>query len=487
MPQAHPFALLLASAAGLAAVPACSSSSSLAEPHDAATHVPDVSLVFPDTGHDAARPHDASMGTPSDSGLDAGLGAVSTTYPAFTPDLPQVVNNGGGVLTSPVIVTITWPASDPNVATWEAMSDGMGDSQYWKATTSPYGVGAATGGPSNHVHMTDALPASISYTDLATYVMTAATASPDAGATDGGTNPRWPAPTLASGSAQTIYSLFIPSSVSVTDPGSGLSFCDEGGLGYHDNVMVGANPVAYSITLECASQTLPDLEETLAHELVEAATNPYPSTNTLGYVGFDPDHLSWDLYSGFADELADACQSWADSYYQEAAPFPYWVQRSWSNANVAAGHDPCVPVPPGPYEGLTLFPSEETTTSVNLTSIGLSNEMTRAFVAKVGETVTFHVGFYSDAKTSGPWTIAYDFPATTALYDESGNPLGNGAATVSIDRTSGVNGEKALVSVTPTTAGPLGFQLMAITWDNPGDAEAALYAPHYLPVLIVNP
>jgi hypothetical protein len=58
---------------------------------------------------------------------------------------------------------------------------------------------------------------------------------------------------------------------------------------------------------------------------------------------------------------------------------------------------------------------------------------------------------------------------------------------VSIDRTSGVNGEKAAVSVTPTVAGPLGFQLMAITWDNPVDAEAALYAPHYLPILIVNP
>jgi hypothetical protein len=379
------------------------------------------------------------------------------------------------------------------------MSDAIGGSSYWKATTAPYGVGVATGGDANHVHMRQSLPSTLSYTDLANYVTAAAAASAadagaedagglDGGGADGGANPRWPAPTLSSGNAQTIYSLFIPASITVTDPGSGVSFCDEGGLGYHDNVMVGANPVAYSITLECASQTLPDLEETLAHELVEAATDPYPSTTTLGYVGFDPDHLSWDLFTGFAgDELADVCQSWADSYYQEATPFPYWVQRSWSNANATAGHDPCAPVPSGPYEGLTLFPSEEVTTTANLTSLGLSNETTRAFVAKVGQTVTFHVGFYSDAKTNGPWTIAYDFPATTALYDASGNPLGNGAATVSIDRTSGVNGEKAAVSVTPTVAGPLGFQLMAITWDNPGDAEAALYAPHYLPILIVNP
>ena len=326
--------------------------------------------------------------------------------------------------------------------------------------------------------MTQPLPSTLSYTDLGTFVTAAVTAAAsaatgdagahdagssdaallDGGHADAGENPRWPAPIMAGGNAQTVYSLFIPASVTVTNPGSGVAFCIEGGLGWHDNVMLGSTPVAYSVTLECSSQTVPDLEETVAHEYVEAATNPYPSTNTLAYVGFDPNHLSWDIYTGFADELADACQNWADSYYQEAAPFPYWVSRIWSNANATAGHDPCAPVPSGPYEGMTTFPSEEMTTTVNLTSIGLSKETTHAFLAKVGQTVTFHVGFYSDAKTAGPWTIGYDFPQTTALYDESGNPIANGAATVTIDRTSGENGEKAEVSVTPTSAGQLGFR-----------------------------
>jgi hypothetical protein len=244
--------------------------------------------------------------------------------------------------------------------------------------------------------------------------------------------------------------------------------------------------VAYSVSLECAGQTVPDVEETLAHELVEAATNPYPNTTSMGYVGFDADHLAWDIYTGFQDELADACQNWADSYYESPAPYAYWVQRIWSNAGAAAGHDPCAPLPSGPYQGMTLFPAAQTMSTIYLASIGVSNEATRTFAAQVGETVTFQVGFYSDGETSAPLAISYDFPSMTQLFDTSGNPLGNGAATVSIDLTSGENGQIANVSVTPTMAGPLGFQVMAITWDPPTGSEAMFYLPHYLPLLISN-
>src|SRR5208283_2795224 len=117
--------------------------------------------------------------------------------------------------------------------------------------------------------------------------------------------------------------------------------------------------------LQCAPLSLPDVEETAAHETVEAATNPYPESTSLGYVGFDPDHLAWDLYTGFNDELADACQNWQDSYYQESGSFPYWVQRSWSNKSALAGHDPCVPAATGAYHGMTLFPSEQSTATIN--------------------------------------------------------------------------------------------------------------------------
>ncbi len=445
---------------------------------------------------------------------DSSGGSTSTTYPAFTVDAPQIRANQSNVLTSPVIVTITWPAADMNAATWEAFGDVIGASSFWHATTSEYGVGAATSGLSNHVRMTQPLPTRMSYYDVENFVITSLGGTPldggvvetgaadsdasdsgasdsdasDAGAgdSDAGASLLWPTPTTAGGNVQTIYSLFLPSSVSVTDPGSGQPFCEEGGFGYHDDVVVGGRPIAYTVTLECRSQNVASFEETATHEYVEAATNPYPSGMVLGYVGFDPNHLAWDIFTGYNDELADACQDWTDSYYQESATFPYWVQRIWSNALASAGHDPCAPEPSGAYYGMTLFPSQESMVTIDLTTLGMAKMTTMGFAAKVGQTATFQVGFFSDADTMGPWTISYDFPDTTLLFDAMGNPIENGAATVTIDKRSGQNGEKSTVTVTPTKAGDLGFQIMAITWDPPPCTQAATYTPHYLPLLISN-
>jgi hypothetical protein len=446
------------------------------------------------------------------SGDALGNGAVSTTYPAFPVDLPHILSHQGTVLKTPVLVTVTWPSADQNAAVWEAFGDAIGSSSYWSATTAEYGVGIVTSGASNHVRMSVPLPAKLSYTDMQTYVATAlggAGSAPDGGALDDGasatgavdgsmleggsadsdataldaSSSAWPQPVVQAGNVQTIYSLVVPPTTAVTDPGSGVSFCDEQAYGYHDNVVVGGDPVAYSVILECASQTLASDEETAAHEYVEAATNPYPSGTSLGYTGFDGNHYAWELFTGFNDELADACQNWEDSYVQEGASFPYWVQRIWSNERAAAGHDPCVPDLGTTYHGMTLFPSQESPVVVDLTSIGMTKVTTQGFAAKVGETVTFQVGFYSDGATA-PWTISSEVPHTLLVFDAMGEPLQNGAAIVKIDKTSGQNGEKANVSITPVRAGGLGFQVVAITWDSP--AVSSGYAPHYLPLLISN-
>jgi hypothetical protein len=447
---------------------------------------------------------------------DAGdYGSVSTTYPAFTVDMPHVLANQGVVLGSPVIVTVTWPADDSNSATWDGFGDAIGGSSYWSATTSEYGVSAATSGPANHVHMVQPLPKTMSYFDLQNFVLlslggTLPDAGPpeggadagsddagppeggaDAGNDDAGVNPPWPAPTNPDGGddIQIIYGVFVPVSTAVTEPGTGRSFCDLGGLGYHDSVSVGGKLVAYSVTLECASQTLPELEESAAHEYTEGATNPYiESMNQLGYTGLDPDHVGWSLYTGaFGNEIGDVCQTWADSYYKESSKsFPYWVQRDWSNSQAAAGHAPCVPAPSGAYYGMTLFPSQESSLSLDMSMAGMGPMTTRGFHAPVGQPVTFQVGFYSDAPAD-PWTIAYDFPKSIGLFDFFGRPISNGTATVTIDKTSGQNGEKAYVTVTPTKAGQLGFQRMAMTWDLPaGDARAAGILPHYQPLILLN-
>jgi hypothetical protein len=239
--------------------------------------------------------------------------------------------------------------------------------------------------------------------------------------------------------------------------------------------------VVFSVTLECPGQTAADLEETAAHEYVEGATDPYPGSTTEGYVGFDPDHLAWDIYTGYNDELADACENWQDSFYEETGSFPYWVQRSWSNTAALAGHDPCVPSPAGAYHGMTLFPSHESTVQVNQMALGGPTSSTKGFKATVGTPLTFQVGYFSDG-SAAPWTITYDFPAV--LSNGMGGSVSNGKAKVTIDKTTGQNGDKANVTVTVTTKGDSGFHLMAITWDPPTMPQE--YLPHYLPLVIVD-
>ncbi|HEX3344956.1 MAG TPA: hypothetical protein VHS09_10305, partial [Polyangiaceae bacterium] len=88
---------------------------------------------------------DASAGDDGgEEGGDASDEAPSApAYPAFTVDAPQIRKNQGGVLASPVVVTVTWPG-DANAAAYEGFGDAVGTSSYWSATTAEYGVGPAT-------------------------------------------------------------------------------------------------------------------------------------------------------------------------------------------------------------------------------------------------------------------------------------------------------------------------------------------------------
>jgi hypothetical protein len=449
-----------------------------------------------DAGGDASSDGAGLPEAATDAGDGSSSADADAPYPAFMVDAPQIQKNQGAVLASPVIVTISWP-SDTNAATWEAFDDGIGASSYWTATTAEYGVGAATSGAANHVRMARPLPASLSYTDLQNFV-TAALAqavsppdggTPESGASDAGSSdagppdPVWPAPTMdAKGVAQTIYSLFIPSSTAVTDPGTGTSFCVEGATGYHAYVTVGTTNLVYSVTLQCAPVSTASIEETAAHETIESATDPYMGSGGDGYHGYDANHLAWDLYTGYNDELGDACQAWQYAYTQLTGSFPYWVQLSWSNKAAAAGHDPCVPSPTGPYHGMTLFPKEETTVSANLSVIGLSAQASLGFDVTVGQPIQFHVGFYSDAPAPA-WTISYDFPSTLPTFDTNFMPLGNGSGTVMLSQTTGKNGDQVTVTVKSTAKGEGGFQVMAITWDPPTGSG---FLPKYLPVLLVD-
>ncbi|HTQ47398.1 MAG TPA: hypothetical protein VMI75_31795 [Polyangiaceae bacterium] len=380
-------------------------------------------------------------GAKTDGGHDAGMEAghtPSSMYPAFPVDTPTVVNNGGKVLSAPNIVTVTW-SSDTQAATWNAFDDSIGPTTYWKAINSEYGVGAATGGSANHVSITTTAPTTMSDADLDTLVST------NVG------NGTWPANT-----PNTIYAVYMP-------PGAALTFggqnaCQAGVGGYHEESQAG--DYVYAIMPQCQGFQAADIELSASHELNEAATDPHPNTTTA-YAGFDQDHLAWEFFQSFQDELGDACELYPWSAYTDSETnFSYAVQRQWSNAAAQAGHDPCVPAAAGPFYDVTAFPSEQTTINVNISSLGLGvgTVTSKGYKGTLNQPLTFHLGAYSDAPTTGMWNITTNFDLQ--LQDQNGNAVTNGTATVTLDKTSVINGDTITVTVTPTNWGSLGVVYM---------------------------
>lgn len=405
------------------------------------------------TGGDATPIDDAAA---VDTGPDHG--APSTTYPAFPPAYGLLANNGGTVLSAPVIVTVTWPGDD-EADQLEAFGDAIGTTDYWKQVNAEFGAGPATSGATHHVRLTEAPLATMSDTDIDAFVSDHATNHTKYG---------WPAPTN-----QTIYILYLAKGTSLTFRGGDA--CSAGIGGYHQSTMAGATEVAYAVIPPCnffgGGTLLNDRTSTASHELTEAATDPHPGGDAA-WVGFENDSLAWDYFQQFQSENADSCEFYRDSFYRdtEGSAFSYEVQRSWSNASAKAGHNPCVPAPSGAYFGVT--PLELQDIYVNLSGFGgSSKQKTRGIHVAVGETRTFAVGFFSDAATSGPWNIRLS----------EGNPLlgppKTKRLTTSIDMTSGQNGQKAYVTLTVNTAGTTKAELITLT-------STLGTVSHYMPILI---
>ena len=280
---------------------------------DTGNHVTKTDGGSPEASRaEAGRPdgsgntHDGSADAKErDTGLDAGLardhGEASTTYPAFTPFMPQVQYGGGPVLSNAEIVMITW-YGDENASTFEAFGDDLGTSDYWAQTTSEYHVGPAHSGPENHVRLpqSEAPIANWSDTAIEAWVTTHVQSYGTYG---------WPAPT-----SNSVYVLYLPPNEDIQFSGSDA--CQSGIGGYHGNVIVNSKDVAYAVVLQCQDNSGAQTTAEASHELIEAATDPHPSDITA-WVGFDQDHLAWDVFQSFQDEVADACEFYFDAFYEQ--------------------------------------------------------------------------------------------------------------------------------------------------------------------------
>ncbi|MEO7109488.1 MAG: hypothetical protein ABI183_03530 [Polyangiaceae bacterium] len=392
------------------------------------------------TNEDAGN---TSVDDAAPASIDADNGTPSTQYPAPHPAIAQVRTFGGPIIAAPHVVPVFFPG-DEYEAQLETYLQQLAANESWASSTSEYGVGAMTIGAS--LVLADAPLAKISETDVDTLMkqVGAGTASFQAGH----------GPTAATDS-NTVYALFFPTST-IIEEAPGYDSCQSFG-GYHADATVdvgdGGAPIqfAYAMVPRCPTfyqdEGLTGVDEVtagLSHELAEAFTDPF-SEVSAAYLAADDDHKVYGVVLA-ASELGGMC-SWEMPSVAKPAAVDFQTSRIWSNAAALAGHDPCLPAPSEPYFA-TVPDLPDQAPIPEYESYGANGQIvaggtTKGLRLKVGETKTIDLVLYCDGPTSGPWTVE-----PQEIVAAGQKP----ALTLSLDRQSGVNGEKLHLTVTRNTA-----------------------------------
>ena len=377
-----------------------------------------------DAGDDAGDQSDAAV--PDDAGPDVDNGSPSDTYPAFKVDAPQVLSSGGDVLKTPKVVPVYFNNDDTNfTGTVTAFLNKIPTSTYWGPGEQEYGVGAIS--IASPVQLAEDAPATTTDADIQTWLAGELSSQ------------KLPAP-----DANTVYVLYYPSATTSISLGQGGGTSCQSFGGYHSNIVVQpSTPVAYAVIPRCPNfgglNGLDAVSATSSHEIIEAATDPFPQT-VAAFGQLDDNHLVWEFVLG-GGEIGDMCAQSPTAFYTPA-DIGSVVQRVWSNAKAKAGHDPCQPDDGSPYFNSMPVLPEKVTIGGQLTTEGVT--------IPVGQSKTIDVDLFSDAKTSGDWTVSAIDSAT--LQGQSPE-LG-----FAWDRTSGRNGEKLHLTITVKKASQYGAE-----------------------------
>jgi hypothetical protein len=348
--------------------------------------------------------------------------------------VPQVESAGGAVLATPKVVPIFFTGDSTMQTSMEPFLQMLVGSSYWTTTTSEYGVGALQVEPT--IVTTDTPPT----TDdaLQTWLQSQLD----------GTHAGW------TYDPQTIYAVYLPDGVSLSTPFG--DSCKAFG-GYHDETMGAGGKIVYALMPRCPGG-LDSLTVVTSHELIEAATDPHPETDGA-YQLLDQDHLVWEYAPG--GELGDMCEYVGMA--EQKLVGDYLVQRTWSNASVAAGHDPCVPVLSTPYQSAAPMLTEDDPLPVD-SGAGSGSDampmMTKGVAIPVGTSKTIDIALYGDAPGADWHVKAFD---ATQLY---GQPT---ELTFSWDATTGNNGTILHLTITHV-ASPGGGSEFLIS-SRPGDGS----------------
>ncbi len=371
--------------------------------------------------------------------VDAGV-----AYPAAHSALPQVKTAGGPVLANPKAVPVFFPGFAFRTELVDFLPK-MGKSAYWKAVGAEYGVGALTA--ATPIDITEAPNAVVTDAEIQAWLISRFD----------GTHPEFGTTPIAGA----VYTLFYPATTTIylgnapaPAPDGGVEGgVPEGGTkgpraqascksfgGYHQDVKVAGVDVAYAVIPQCATfgplTGVDVVTGTPSHELIEAATDPFPISKPA-YTTVDDDHISWTFALG-AGEVGDMCAQYDSSFYKDSE-IGYVVQRSWSNAAAKAGQEPCVPVPASELPYFNASPQLPDYVSL---AIGT----TKGVKVPVGMSKTIELDLFSSAAMSGPMTVSI------SSFGGGGGMSTKPPVTFALDKTTGVNGEKIKVTVTSNAA-----------------------------------
>jgi hypothetical protein len=279
---------------------------------------------------DASAQSDADIDA-SDAAVDAGLDLDGeqdpNAYPANHGRIPRIDNLGGPVLSSMKLVTVTFQG-DAWRAELEAEGDALVVSEWWRAVGTEYGVSEGVSG--GHVVLADTVSGQAMNDEdfpafLEAHVRSGELPAPD---------------------ASTLYLFYFPAAADVLFARGALQSCVDF-LGYHSETTIaleaGTSPVLYGVVARCSgfgADTKKYVSVSASHAMIEAATDPHPSTAPAYQLATNDAWLTGGS-SATRNEVGDLCGFRRST---DSAGVP--AQRVWSNAAAAATRPPCVPALP---------------------------------------------------------------------------------------------------------------------------------------------
>jgi hypothetical protein len=234
--------------------------------------------------------------------------------PAPHAPMPRVLRHSGTVLSNVRLVTITFDNYAARDLV-ERFGDTVVTSAWYTGVGAEYGVRQGSHAPP--VRLGPA-PASLTRDGIAALIKQLITSGVV------------PAPPAVGN--QLLYLLYVPPSVS-RGP-------DLDGIGYHQMVTLAGSRFPIAVVIDSIGDAggsgAPSL--TAAHQLINAATNPYEAPND-GYYADPPKIDPWSLARG---EVADLCEGEPPIVEGDFA-----LPRVYSDAASVAGKPPCKPMVPG--------------------------------------------------------------------------------------------------------------------------------------------